>query len=265
VTASPTSSPQRTALVTGGSKGIGLAVAHRLAASGHHVALCARDESALTEAAAAVSRSAGRSVDTVSADLSTAEGAEQAMSKARDVLGAVDILVNVAGAAPPGMIDVLTDEQWDTAIDLKLRGYIRLIRGMLPDMVDRGFGRIVNIAGNAGKQPDGWLVTSGVVNAAVIALTKAVGTTVAASGVTVNAVCPGPTETARWAGMQRAYAAMNQVTETQAEAQILAAIPAGRVATTKEIAHAVAFFVSEDAGHITGEALMVDGGHVKGI
>jgi len=255
----------KTAFVTGASKGIGLAIARALSESGCEVAMCARNADALTTAARAVSAETGGKVHVVAADLSTVEGVEQAVLSANDQLRRVDILVNVAGAAPPGTVDQLTDQQWDTAIDLKLRGFIRLTRAFLPGMVERGYGRIVNVAGNAGKQPDGWLVTAGVVNAALMALTKAVGTSVASTGVTVNAVCPGPTDTDRWAGMQKAYASLHGVTEDEARSRILDAIPAGRIATPEDVAYAVAFFASPSAGHITGESLMVDGGQVKAV
>jgi len=254
-----------TALVTGGSRGIGLAVAKRLASGGTRVALCARDEDNLIRAAEDVSGSTGQKVEIVAADLSSAAGTDAAVQEAGQKLGQVDVLVNVAGSAPAGTIDRLTDEQWDVALDLKLRGYIRLMRAVLPAMIERRFGRIVNIAGNAGKQPEGWLVTSGVVNAAVLALTKAVATSIAETGVTVNAVCPGPTETTRWAGMQKAYAELNGVSEDEARDRILAHIPAGRIATPEEVAYGVAFFAAREAGHITGEALMIDGGHVRGL
>lgn len=255
----------RTALVTGGSKGIGLACGHMLSSMGVRVALCARDAEALETAAAEVRAATGGDVVVVPADLSTATGVADAVRIAEELLGQVDVLVNVAGAAPPGTIDELTDAQWDTAIELKLRGYIRLIRALLPGMVSRGFGRIVNVAGNAGKQPEGWIVTAGTVNAAVMALTKAVGTSVAASGVTVNAVCPGPTETARWAGMQNAHAGLHGLDIDASRQRILAGIPSGRISTTDEVAYAVAFFASDQARHITGESLMVDGGQVRSV
>lgn len=255
----------RTALVTGGSKGIGLACGHALAGMGARVALCARDADALEAAAAKVREATGAEVVVVPADLSTAEGAERAVELATELLGQIDVLVNNAGAAPPGTIDKLTDEQWDVAIELKLRGYIRLIRGALPGMVERGFGRIINIAGTAGKQPDGWLITAGTVNAAVMALTKAVATSTASTGVTVNAVCPGPTETDRWAGMQNAHAGMFGGDVDSSRSQILSAIPSGRPSTPQEVAYAAAFFAGEAATNITGQSLMVDGGLVKSV
>lgn len=255
----------RTALVTGASKGIGLEVGRVLATAGAKVMLCARDAAVLEAAAAGLREETGGDVVAVPGDLSTAEGVNAVAAAVEAAAGGVDILVNNAGAAPPGTIDVLTDEQWDVAINLKFRGYIRLIRAFLPGMVSRGFGRIVNVAGNAGKQPDGWIISSGTVNAAVMALTKAVGTSVAASGVTCNAVCPGPTATDRWTGMQKAYSSLHGVEESSAEQAILANIPAGRVATVQDVAYAVRFFALPQAGHITGESLMVDGGHVAAV
>lgn len=254
----------RTALVTGGSKGIGLASGVALASQGAKVALTSRDQGQLDAAADQV-RAAGGEVATIAADLSTAAGAQAVVDGANAALGQVDILVNAAGASPPGTIDVLTDEQWDIAIDLKFRGYIRMTRAFLPGMVERGFGRIINVAGNAGKQPGAWLITSGTINAAIMAMTRAVGNSVVAKGVTVNAVCPGPTDTDRWTGMQKVFAESFDVSPDEAHAKIVSGIPAGRVATPEEVAYAVAFFASERAGHITGDALMIDGGQVGSI
>jgi NAD(P)-dependent dehydrogenase (short-subunit alcohol dehydrogenase family) len=255
----------RTALVTGASKGIGLEIGRALATAGAKVLLCARDAANLEAAAAALRTETGGDVVAVPGDLSTAEGVNAVVGAVEAAAGGLDILVNNAGAAPPGTIDVLTDEQWDMAINLKFRGYVRLIRAFLPGMVERGFGRIVNVAGNAGKQPDGWIITSGTMNAAIMAMTKAVGTSVADTGVTCNAVCPGPTETDRWTGMQKAFSSLHGVEESAAQQQILAGIPAGRIATVQDVAYAVQFFAMPQAGHITGESLMVDGGQVKAV
>lgn len=258
-------SASHTALITGGSKGIGKATGHALAKAGVTVGLSARDPEALEAAAQEIRDATGGRVEIIPADLSTAEGVAEAVRVANEKLDHVDILVNVAGAAPPGTVEELTDEQWDVAIDLKFRGYVRLMRALLPGMKERGFGRVINVAGNAGKQPGGWLVSSGTVNAAIMALTRAVGSSIAASGVTVNAVCPGPTATDRWDGMQKVYAETFNKTPEQAAEELVSGIPAGRVATSEEIAHSIAFFASEEARHITGESLMVDGGQVRCI
>lgn len=253
----------RTALVTGASNGIGRATALRLAADGARIVLVARTEEPLATVAAEIAAAGGEGVP-VPGDLSTAAGADATLADVARRAGPVDILVNVAGAAPGGTILEVDDTAWATAIDLKLLGYIRLSRGLLPGMIERGWGRVVNVAGNAGRQPDGWLVTAGVVNAAVIALTRAVAGDVARHGVTVNCVCPGPTDTRRWAGLRATYAKRNGLDDDTASRDLLGLIPDGRVATAEEVAAAVAFFASPEAGHIVGQALVVDGGQVRG-
>lgn len=252
-------------MVTGGSKGIGLGVGRRLAGSGYEVVLCSRGEAALTQVVSQINSAGPGSAVGVVADLGTAAGVQVAVTRSLEILGHVDVLVNVAGAAPPGTILDLTDEQWSLALDLKLMGYVRLTRALLPGMLGRRHGRIVNIAGNAGKQPDGWLLSSGVVNAAVLAMTKAVGNAVAADGVTVNAVCPGPVDTDRWTGMVNAFAQRNGLDGAEAEQRLVSGIPSGRISTVEDVVHAVSYLVSEGAGHVTGQALLVDGGQTRGL
>lgn len=253
----------RTALVSGASNGIGKATALRLAADGARVVLVARTAEPLDAVATEIGAAGGSAV-AVPGDLATAAGTAQAVADVARLAGPVDILVNVAGAAPGGTILEVDDAGWATAIDLKLLGYIRLTRALLPGMIERGWGRIVNVAGNAGRQPDGWLVTAGVVNAAVIALTRAVAGDVARHGVTVNCICPGPTDTRRWSGLRATYAKRNGLDEETATRDLLGLIPAGKIATAEEIAAAIGFFASPDAGHIVGQALVVDGGQVRG-
>jgi NAD(P)-dependent dehydrogenase (short-subunit alcohol dehydrogenase family) len=254
----------RTALVTGGSSGIGFATAQALTAEGATVVLVARDQDRLDAAAGRIAEATGRSPHTVAADLTTISGVEGAVASSIDAVGRIDLLVNVAGSAPGGSITALSDTAWATAIDLKLLGFIRTIRLLLPGMMERGSGRIVNIAGNAGRQPEGWLVTGSVINAAVIALTKAVSSEAARHGVTVNCICPGPTDTGRWPGLQKAYAGLRGVDIVQAETELLALIPDGRVTRPEEVAALVTYLMAPEAAHIVGQSIVIDGGQVLG-
>jgi NAD(P)-dependent dehydrogenase (short-subunit alcohol dehydrogenase family) len=254
-----------TAFISGGSKGIGRAIGERFAAQGARIALCARNPEVLRAAAQEIRESTGGEVHEVPSDLSTAEGVARAVELAEESLGKIDILVNNAGTSPRGPIEALTDEDWAQALNLKVLGYIRMVKALLPKMVERGHGRIINIAGTTGTQPEGILVAHGVSNAAVISMGKSVAVHVAASGVTVNTICPGRTETERWPGLQRAFAEANGLDMDEALDFMLKDIPAGRVGTPEEMAFVAEFFASPEAGYVTGEVLNVAGGQVRGM
>ena len=197
------------------------------------------------------------------------------MGKAEDInrfveltaaeLGGIDILVNCAGSAPPGAMQALTDDQWQQAVNLKMMGYLRAMRVAIPQMKKRGGGRIVNVAGTAGKQPDNWMVAAGAINAAVLTITRAAATELAADNIRVNAVCPGPTGTARWDGIRNAFAKYHGLDPAKAEAEILAGIPMGRVGTAGEVADLIVFLASDRSGYITGTSVEIDGGQTRGI
>lgn len=253
------------AVVTGGSRGIGRAVAEAFAAEGASVAICARDAAALDTAATALQSDFGVDVLTVAGDLAHPDAPGRAVQAAIDRFGGVDTLVNVAGAAPPGRIEDLTDDDWDAAISLKFMGAVRGIRAVLPHMRARGRGAIVNIGGVAGWQPMPTQLTIGAVNAALFNLTRGLAREAAAQGVRVNTVVPGATETDRFRMLVARSAESAGVDEDEARARLLAEVPDGRPGKPSEVASAVVFLASAHAQHVNGTVLEVDGGQTRGM
>lgn len=242
-------------LVTGGSKGIGRAIAEAVAQEGCDVLLVARDADALEETAAAVRASFPISVFTMAADLST----DASVRAVADWAGDVDILVNNAGAIPPGTLTSLDDAAWRKAWDLKVFGYISLSRAVYPMMAARKHGVIVNVIGAAGQWlPPGYLAGA-TGNAALMAFTKALARGSHADGIRVVAINPGPVETRRLETMQRANA-QRDLGDAERWREMFAAMPFGRPATPAEIAHAVAFLASPLSGYTSGTVLTIDGG-----
>lgn len=255
----------KVALVTGASKGIGLAAAKALFAEGCHVGVCARTPETLAEAKAAIEAAGSGRVFAYTGDMGNVEDIYRFVNGTASELGGIDILVNSAGSASPGGIQTLTDEQWQQAINLKVMGYIRAMRAVIPQMKKRGGGQIINVAGSAGKQPDSWMVCAGTVNAAVLTITRAAATELAPENIRVNAVCPGPTGTQRWDGMKKVFADYRGLDQAKAEAEILANIPMGRVGTSSEVADLIVFLASDRAAYITGTSVAIDGGQTKGV
>ena len=185
----------RRAIVTGASRGIGAATARALAAEGAQVALIGRDEDLLRAVAGECAVRDHVAVVAVG-DLSTAAGVERTVGECIAGLGGVDILVNNAGSSPVGTIDDLTDEQWQSSFDLKVMGYLRCMRAVLPSMRAQHFGRIVNVGGAAGlRATSGYALAA--LNAALVHLTRTTAEHVGPDGITVVSLHPGPTFTDR--------------------------------------------------------------------
>lgn len=251
-------------MVSGASKGIGLAIAHALAAEGMHLSVCARGEAELSRVAAGLVRKYAIQCTTTAADLSQAESIERWVANTIEDHGRIDLLVNNAGAAPPGSFEALTDEHWQSAFAVKPFAYIRASRGVLPHLRDSR-GAIVNIVGLAGHQPLSRFHIGGAADAALINFTKGLANEVAADGVRVNAISPGFTRTERWDALVRGSGRMMQVAEADAEQSLLSTMPLGRPALPHDIANAVVFLASPLAAYITGVNLPVDGGATHGI
>jgi 3-oxoacyl-[acyl-carrier protein] reductase len=246
----------RTALVTGGSKGIGLAIAGTFAEAGADVAIMARRQGPLDEAAAAIASRSGRKVLAIAGDVRRTEEIEASFARVREALGRVDILVNNAGTSNAHPFETVTDAQWQEDIDLKLFAAIRLTRLAWPSMKERRFGRIINILNTGAKAPRPASAPTSVTRAAGMALTKVLAGEGAPYGILVNALLVGFIESDQW--VQRSVRL--GVPLEKFFADVSKEIPLGRVGTAQEFANMACFLASDAASYITGTAINVDGG-----
>ena len=253
----------KTALVTGGSAGIGLACARMLIDEGVDVAIVARDAARLAQAAATL-QTAGRRIVPLAADCSLAADVTRAAAQAETALGRIDILINSAGAAMGGPFVDLGDEPFLAAWNLKLLGYIRMARALLPAMIGRRDGRIVNIVGGAGRTPGTGFLPGATANAALLNFTRGLSREVAPHNVRVNAISPGTTATERQNRLLEQRKKPGQTLE-QARADAVAAVPLGRMVLPEEIAAMAAFLVSDRSASTTGTEVQIDGGAAPGV
>jgi NAD(P)-dependent dehydrogenase (short-subunit alcohol dehydrogenase family) len=248
------------ALVTGGSMGIGKAVAVALAAEGCRVAIAARGKEALAQAVKEI----GADALAVPADCTQPAEIHRMVEEALARLGSIDILVNSIGAAKSGRFLELSDDEWRESLELKLFGIVRCCREVVAPMRRARWGRIVNLIGHRGRQPEAQAMPAGVANAGLINFTKALADDLAADGILVNGVSPCPMETRRLDYMVKAKAKMMGISEAAAREEFLREIPLGRFARPDEIAPLVVFLVSERNSYITGTTISIDGGATRG-
>ena len=250
----------RVALVTGGSAGLGLAVARALAAEGARIALNARDPARLDAAAAALRDETGAEVRTFPADVGTAGGGGAILAQVVRTFGRVDVLVANAGGPPAGAWDAHAAAAWRHALDLNLLATIDLCRAAVPGMVARKWGRVLAITSFVARQPAPGLILSTTARAGLLGFLKSLADEVAASGVTVNALCPGYFLTDRLRQLASPRGELGSTLES-----IAAGVPARRIGDPAEFAAVVCFLASERAGYVTGAAIPVDGGLARPI
>jgi NAD(P)-dependent dehydrogenase (short-subunit alcohol dehydrogenase family) len=253
----------RTALVTGGSAGIGKGIARALAREGADVAICARRRDVLEGAAAEIRAETGRKVVAIPADLTRTEDAERFVKGAAAELGRVDILVNNAGSAAGGVIEFLSEDAWLQGLQLKFMGFVRCLKAALPIMRAQGGGRVVNLIGNDGVKESYWEIVPGAANAAGQNLTKALAGQYGRDNITFVAVNPGPVRTERWEGLVRAMARDMKLSYEAADQLAPRSIPLGRIAEVEEVANLVAYLASPLAHFVNGSMIEIDGGQQK--
>ena len=252
----------RTAVITGGGRGVGAAVAARLAAAGATVLVAARTTHQVEEVASRL-RAQGHTAHAETCDVADAASVERLAARARERLGRVDILVNNAGAALASALHKTTLEDWNRLFAVNATSAFLCLKAMLPEMIERRWGRVVNVASIAGLRGDRYIAAYAASKHALVGLTTSAAAEAAPHGVTVNAVCPGYLAT----DMTRESIARIMRTTGRTEEQALNAIldttPQKRLIEADEVAAAVAYLCDDAAGGVNGETLVIDGGELR--
>jgi len=261
----------RACIVTGASRGIGLATATALAREGARVLLVARTAEALADAAERCLGEAGApraAAEPYPCDVTASNAGERVVTACRESFGSVDVLVNNAGKTRRRPLDELTDAEWQEQWDLHVMASMRLMRAAAPAMAERGWGRIVNVSSSSGKRPSPSNAAYSVTKAAQLSLSRVFADAYAARGVLVNAIAPGPVETELWlepGGLADQAAAAAGTSLEEALAAAAAKIPLERFGSAEEIAAAIVFLCSDKTSNVAGAAWSVDGGSVPVI
>src|SRR6201994_4153498 len=255
----------KTALVTGGSEGIGKGIALHLAREGVDVAFCSRRRDVLEKAAAEIAKETGRKIVAIPADLTKDADARSFIEKGHAALGRVDIMVNNAGSSPGGVIEHLTEADWAQSLQLKFMGYVRCLRYVLPIMVKQGGGRVVNLIGNDGVKASYWEIAPGAANAAGQNLTMSLAGQYGKHNISFCAVNPGPVRTERWAGLVKAMSRDMKLSYEEADKLPPASIPLGRIAEVDEVAALVVMLASPLMHMVNGTQIEIDGGQEKAL
>ncbi|MBS1886129.1 MAG: SDR family oxidoreductase [Actinobacteria bacterium] len=249
--------------VTGASKGIGFATAKTLLGEGAKVAIAARNRDGLDRAVAELD--GGEDLLAVQADMTDPDDVVRAVAEVIAGFGGIDVLVTCAGSSPGGLLEELTEEQWLASLNLKFMGYVRSCRAVLPHMRERGGGSVVLVVGNDGLKPSYWEMTAGAANAADINFASSIAEQYGPQGIRINTINPGPVDTDRWDGLEKAFARDKKVSQDRARELTLSSLPLGRICGPEEVASLVAFVASPLASYLNGAHIPVDGGQRKAL
>jgi 3-oxoacyl-[acyl-carrier protein] reductase len=256
----------RACVITGGSRGIGLAAARQLRVEGASVLLLGRSADALR--AAADELGGGAAVGWLVADVTDPETPARALARCEERFGRLDVLVNGAGTSSVRAIEELTDEDWQAQWELNVMASMRMMRAAIPVMRDQGWGRVVNISSSSGKRPGQRNVAYSVAKAAQLSLSRAYAEAYAQDGVLINAVTPGPVASELWlapGGLVDQTVAARGGTREEVLDAAAAGLPRRQLARVEEIAAVIVFLCSEPAANVAGVAWSVDGGAVPVI
>jgi len=256
----------RKAMISGANRGIGRTIAFALAAEGVHLALLGRNLAGCEEVVTEISLKYPKlTVAAVCMDLEQPDTIKPAVHAAAALLGGVDILVNCAGGAYRGKLAEIPDEMWERYFKVKPLGLIRMTRETMPYLKQSTQGRVINISGTRGREPEAHSLMSGPINFGTLSVTKAMANELGPHGITVNAIAPGSTRTRRWDELVDITARERGLSAADAEKHLLQEVPLGKVIDPEDIADLTVFLASARARLISGTAINVDGGRTRSI
>jgi len=246
----------KTALVTGGGRGIGEAIARRLAADGFRVVVCGRSEEPLKRVADEIGGVA------MVVDLMDRPATDAFLERLNEAVGTIHVLVNNAGMAESAPLHKMDDSMWDRMMELNATASFRLTRALVPAMIEAGYGRVINIASNAGVSGYAYTAAYCASKHAVVGFTRGLAMDLAKTPVTINAVCPGWVDTDMVATAVERIAGKTGRNESDARKSLAAMTPQGRIIEPSEVAHLVASLCPDEARGIHGQTLVLDGGQI---